>query len=135
MSHQSIEALPILLRMQATRDKQRAALHPATMERIGCWFRVISVPAPAPPWPAADPFSQLSEVEGQAMMYPDRAARIREAGRLPADLDFGALTGSGTTRPRYRTETTSLEPTSRDNVERIEPNLRPPAANARAACP
>ena len=63
------------------------------MERAGYWFREISVPAPAPdpvPPAEADPFSQLSEADRYAVIYPDRAARIRAAGGLPADLDFGA---------------------------------------------
>jgi hypothetical protein len=62
------------------------------MERAGYWFREITVPEPAldPVPPAeADPFSQLTEAEQYAVTYPDRAARIRAAGGLPADLDFG----------------------------------------------
>jgi hypothetical protein len=31
----------------------------------------------------------LTEAERYAVIYPDRAARIRAAGGLPADLDFG----------------------------------------------
>jgi hypothetical protein len=95
MARQSDAALRSLLRLQATREKQEAAMHPAAMERAGYWFCDISVPAPAPaPDPAppaeADPFSQLTEADRYAVMYPDRAARIRAAGGLPADLDFGA---------------------------------------------
>ena len=94
MARQSDAALRSLQRLQATREKQEAALHPAAMERAGYWFRDISVPAPAPdpaPPAEADPFSQLSEADRYAVMYPDRATRIRAAGGLPADLDFGAL--------------------------------------------
>ena len=93
MARQSDAALRSLQRMQATREKQEAALHPAAMERAGYWFRDISVPAPAPdpaPPAEADPFSQLTEAGRYAVMYPDRATRIRAAGGLPADLDFGA---------------------------------------------
>ena len=82
MARQSDAALRSLLRLQATREKQEAALHPAAMERDGYWFRDISVPAPAPAPPA--------EADRYAVMYPDRATRIRAAGGLPADLDFGA---------------------------------------------
>jgi hypothetical protein len=67
-------------------------VHPAAMERAGYWFRdAVPAPAPDPPPPAEpDPFSQLSEADRYAVMYPDRAVRIRAAGGLPADLDFGA---------------------------------------------
>ncbi len=61
-----------------------AALHPAAMERAGYWFR-DSVPEPVPP----DAFDALSEADQYATLYPDRAARIRAAGGLPARLDFG----------------------------------------------
>ena len=88
MARQSDAALRALLGMQATHEKQEAALHPVAMERAGYWFREISVPAPVPP-AAADTFSQLTEAERYAVIYPDRAARIRAAGGLPADLDFG----------------------------------------------
>ena len=66
MARQSDAALRSLLRMQATREKQLAALHPAAMERAGYWFREITVPEPAPdpvPPAEADPFSQLTEAE------------------------------------------------------------------------
>jgi hypothetical protein len=92
MARQSDAALRSLLRMQATREKQMAEQHPVAMERAGYWFREITVPAPAPdpaPPAAADPFTQLTEAERYAVIYPDRAARIRAAGGLPADLDFG----------------------------------------------
>jgi hypothetical protein len=62
------------------------------MERAGYWFHEIpaSAPAPEPAPPAAPaPFDQLTEAERYAVMYPDRAARIRAAGGLPAALDFG----------------------------------------------
>ena len=91
MSRQSDAALRLLRRMQSDREKQEAALHPAAMERAGYWFKEISVPAPAPdpvPPDDADPFSRLTEAEQYAVMYPDRAARIRAAGGLPAKLDF-----------------------------------------------
>jgi len=55
------------------------------------------VPAPAaaaPPPPAAaesEPAhaDTAAEARRYAVIYPDRAARIRAAGGLPADLDFG----------------------------------------------
>jgi hypothetical protein len=72
MARQSDAALRSLLRMQATREKQLAARHPAAMERAGYWFREIT-----------------AEAEQYAVTYPDRAARIRAAGGLPTDLDFG----------------------------------------------
>jgi hypothetical protein len=88
-------------RMQAERDKALAAMHPAAMERAGWWFRDASVPlaeppAPAPaepPEPAAQPpavdFAALTEAEQYALVYPDRARRIRAEGGLPARLDYG----------------------------------------------
>jgi hypothetical protein len=92
MSRQSDAALRTLLRMQAMREKQMAEIHPAAMERAGYWFHEIPVPAPAPePAPPADaaPFDQLTEAERYAVMYPDRAARIRAAGGLPPTPDYG----------------------------------------------
>ena len=73
------------------------------MERAGYWSRDISVPAPPAPdrRPAEpDPFSQLSEADRYAVMYPDRATRIRAAGGLPGrpgDWRAGARVG-----PRHR---------------------------------
>ena len=63
------------------------------MERAGYWFHEIPTPAPKPEpepaAPAAAPFDQLTEAERYAVLYPDRAARIRAAGGLPATPDFG----------------------------------------------
>jgi hypothetical protein len=49
------------------------------------------VPAPEPSSEPAPPpqFAELTEAERYVTLYPDRAARIRAAGGLPADLDFG----------------------------------------------
>src|SRR5271168_2567905 len=88
MSRQSDAALRSLLRIQARREKQKA----------GYWFKSVAVP-PNPP-AAAPPLSDQAvplrtetridaEAEPYAVMYPDRAARIRSAGGLPARLDFG----------------------------------------------
>ena len=92
MARQADSSLRTLRRMQADRDKALAAMHPAAMGRAGYWFHEVSVPAPAPQpaeaAPAAAP-AELDEVELYAVMYPDRAARIRAAGGLPPDLDFG----------------------------------------------
>jgi hypothetical protein len=102
MSRQSDAALRSLLRIQAIREKQETAMHPAAMERAGYWFKEIPVPAPSPshepataPQPAADaecdPIQADTDAEAElyAAIYPDRAARIRAAGGLPAKLDFG----------------------------------------------
>jgi hypothetical protein len=108
MARQSDSALRTLRRMQAERDKAFNEGHPATMGRAGYWFREVSVPAPAEPapWldpgdpgPAAppatepDPQPTPADIEADAKlyaaMYPDRVRRIRVAGGLPADLDFG----------------------------------------------
>jgi hypothetical protein len=92
MSRQSNAALRALLRIQETREKQMAETHPAAMERAGYWFHEIPTPAaepePAPP-AAASSFDQLTEAERYAVLYPDRAARIRAARGLPATPDFG----------------------------------------------
>jgi hypothetical protein len=121
MARQSNSALRTLLRMQATRDRQLAAMHPAAMERAGYWFREVSVPEPAAsrapadaPQPAETQSAKArpavaqsakhpsgeprpeptqaeidAEAERYAVIYPDRAARIRAAGGLPVRLDFG----------------------------------------------
>jgi hypothetical protein len=56
----------------------------------------VAPPAPAPaepPEPAADPpavdFAALTEAEQYALLYPDRARRIRAERGLPARLDYG----------------------------------------------
>ena len=100
MARQSDTALRSLQRMQATRDKQLAEQHPAAMERAGYWFKEIVPPDPTPPPPAVMPRDPAepepteadidAETELYAVMYPDRAERIRAAGGLPARLDFGA---------------------------------------------
>ena len=85
-ARQSDTALRSLLRIQVTREKQLAKLHPAAMEGAGWWFREAVVPAPAPelapePEPAELELTEAQldcEVELYAAMYPDRA-----------DLDFG----------------------------------------------
>src|SRR6185503_5106903 len=51
MARQADSATRTLLRIQALREKQEAALHPAAMERAGYWFKEISVPAPRRPPP------------------------------------------------------------------------------------
>jgi hypothetical protein len=51
MARQSDAALRSLLRFQAIREKQEAAMQPAALERAGYWFSDISVPAPAPTAP------------------------------------------------------------------------------------
>jgi hypothetical protein len=92
MSRQSNAALRALLRMQETREKQMAETHPAAMERAGYWFHEIPTPPPEPepaPPAAAAPFDQLTEAERYAVFYPDRAARIRASGGLPAAPNFG----------------------------------------------
>jgi hypothetical protein len=96
-----------LQRTQAMREKQEAAMHPAAMERAGWWFRDASVAEPDSAVPPADapepartaptavaaddePVADLArEAEAYAMIYPDRAALIREYGGLPARVTFG----------------------------------------------
>jgi hypothetical protein len=80
-----------LRRMQAERDKALAEMQPAAMERAGWWFREATVPAPAAQADNPDRFASLSEAEQYAVIYPDRARRIRAAGGLPNPLDFDPL--------------------------------------------
>jgi hypothetical protein len=104
MARHSDAALRALLRIQTTREKQEAAMHPAAMARAGYWFKEVSVPAPDPdPGPAPDADPGLSPAQPKSepepntdaearlytALYPDRVARIREAGGLPPRLDFG----------------------------------------------
>ena len=48
MARHSDAALRALLRIQTTREKQEAAMHPAAMARAGYWFKEVSVPGPDP---------------------------------------------------------------------------------------
>jgi hypothetical protein len=75
------------------------------MERVGYWFHDVSVdPPPTPPaatdlesapgqpptpQPAPRDFSEMTEAEQYAVLYPDRAALIRASGGLPPDHRFG----------------------------------------------
>jgi hypothetical protein len=61
------------------------------MERAGYWFKEATVPeTPPEPAPAEPPAqAELTEAEKYAVIYPDRAARIRVSRGLPARLDFG----------------------------------------------
>ena len=81
MARQADAALRSLLRIQTTREKQEAAMHPAAIERAGYWFRDASVPEPVPTQAGID-----AEAERYAVIYPDRAARIRAAVGLPTRL-------------------------------------------------
>ena len=100
MMRQEQSSLRALQRIQATREKAEAERNPAAMQRAGYWFKDVSVPLPEPspaqpePSSLADPsaseFTDLSEAEQYAAIYPERAARIRAHGGLPPRLDFGA---------------------------------------------
>ena len=100
MMRQEQSGLRALQRTQATREKAEAERNPAAMQRAGYWFKDVSVPLPEPspaqpePSSSADPsaseFTDLSEAEQYAAIYPERAARIRAHGGLPPRLDFGA---------------------------------------------
>lgn len=97
MARQSDLTLRLLVRMQAQRDKAFAAMHPGEMDRVGYWFREAGAPRPriATRRTARRPESQPTPAQIDAdaelyeVMYPDRARRIRAAGGLPPDLDFG----------------------------------------------
>jgi hypothetical protein len=99
MARQSDAALRALLRIQATREKQEAAMHPAAMGRAGYWFKEVSAPGPdrdpgpTPAQPKPEPKPAPPDIDAEARLYaalyPERVARIREAGGLPPHLDFG----------------------------------------------
>jgi hypothetical protein len=95
MTRQADTLLRTLRRMQAERDAALAKMHPAAMERAGYWFKPCEVPEPAasPPDPDAEGEPKVdivAEAQRYEVIYPVRAARIRAAGGLPPDLDFGA---------------------------------------------
>src|SRR5271165_164780 len=132
MARQADSSLRTLRRMQADRDKALAAMHPAAMERAGYWFHEISVPAPAPA-PA-----ELDEVELFEAMHPDRAARIRAAGGLPPDLDFGPPEPhivTGLLRTGAMSHAMGLNPTNRDSETESShrPGRLPAVGGANAA--
>jgi hypothetical protein len=107
MMRQADASIRTLLRMQAERQKAEDACRPAAMERAGYWFRSVTpVPQPAPE-PAEPPLpsregdrgrgpAELPKLEYGAMtpaerfvtLYPERAATILAAGRLPVSLAF-----------------------------------------------
>jgi hypothetical protein len=100
MARQSDAALRTLLRMQETRRKLEAAMHPEAMEQAGYWFKSVGVPAAPEPPPAAtpppgdaEPVRTEAQIDADAalyeVLYPDRVARILAAGGLPPRLDFG----------------------------------------------
>ena len=83
--------LRMLRRDQVAREKAETAMHPAAMERAGYWFRDASVPSPNRRRRCRFArFEDLTEAERYAIIYPDRARRIRAAGGLPKPHDFGA---------------------------------------------
>ncbi len=78
-------------RMQAEDAKALAESHPAAMERAGYWHKEIIIPEPpSEPEPVIDEdkFAKWTPPEQYAVLYPDRAARIRVARGLPSPLDF-----------------------------------------------
>jgi hypothetical protein len=144
MARQADATLRTLWRMQATREKQLDKMHPAAMERAGYWFRETSVPAPASsparaeaarPRPAEPQLTEPgidAEAERYAVIYPVRAARIRAAGGLPPDLDFGPPEPeivAGLLRTAAASHATRHDPTNRDNETELTPrSSQSPAA-------
>ena len=95
MMAQADRTLRTLIRMQAERQKAEDAMRPAVMQRAGYWFRSIEpepAPEPVPRPPAPDPprqeYSDMTEAERYAVLYPDRAACILAANGLPNDPRF-----------------------------------------------
>jgi hypothetical protein len=80
MARQSDAALRNLLRIQATREKQEAAMHPAAMERAGYWFQEISVPArDQTPAAAKSAAAQSAEAQSDGEPEPTQAGIDAEA--------------------------------------------------------
>jgi hypothetical protein len=145
MARQADSSLRTLRRMQADRDKALAAMQPAAMERAGYWFKETVAPAPpvpppdlaeAPePWPAEPKLTAAevdAEVERYAVIYPVRAARIRAAGGLPPDLDFGPPEPhifAGLLRTATVSHATPRNPANRDS-ETESSHMAPPMVNA-----
>ena len=74
--------------------------------------------APAPQPAEAAPAPALDEVELYEAMYPDRAARIRAAGGLPPDLDWGPPEPhivAGLLRTGAASHAARLNPANRDS--------------------
>jgi len=85
---QAQSALRSLRTDQAKREKAEAALHPIAMTRAGYWFRDVSVPALG----EGRGVDIAAEADQYAVIYPQRAARIRALGGLPNPCDFGPPT-------------------------------------------
>jgi hypothetical protein len=66
---------------------------PSARHRVGRATNIdrqLPGPAPSPAQPKSEPEPDIdAEVRLYAALYPDRVARIREAGGLPPRLDFG----------------------------------------------
>jgi hypothetical protein len=130
MARQADSTLRTLRRMQADRDKALAAMHPAAMGRAGYWFHEVSVPAPAPQPAEAAPAS--APAEHAEVINPDRAARMRAAGGLPPDLDFGPPGPhivAGLLRTGAASHATPRNPAKRDS-ETESSSTAPPMVNA-----
>lgn len=95
-------ALRALEQRQDKRERELDKLTPYDEHGRPCYtHRDISVPepepappaSPEPPEPSDQPqppaFEAMSEAEQYAVLYPDRAARIRAARGLPQPLTFG----------------------------------------------
>ncbi|HET7880730.1 MAG TPA: hypothetical protein VFL55_07570 [Acetobacteraceae bacterium] len=117
MARQADAQLRMLLRVQATREKADAASAPHVQgERRG-----MHKAEAAQPWPAEPDLTEReidAEAELYAVMYPDRAARIRAASGLPPDLDFGPPEPHivvGLLRSCDASRAVGLNPGNRDN--------------------
>ena len=108
MMRQSQGAMRTLLRLQAARQKIEAD---ATAAGRAAWTehcaaghmaqalpggRPASMPPPPPPEPTPEPrrttepvIDPIAAAEEYAQIYPERAALIRRAGRVPDNVSFG----------------------------------------------
>ena len=117
MARQADATLRMLLRVQA--DREKALTAPAA--HVQGERRGMHKAEAAHPWPAEPELTNAeidAEAELYAVMYPDRAARIRAASGLPPDLDFGPPEPHivvGLLRSCDASRTVGLNPGNRDN--------------------
>ena len=121
MMRQSQGAIRTLLRLQAARQKietdATAAGRAAWTEHCAAEYmaqalpggRAASMPPPPPPEPVPEPVEDDEPVidpivaaEEYAQIYPERAALIRRAGRVPDNVSFGRARGLAGARAGHR---------------------------------
>jgi hypothetical protein len=114
MARQSDAALRNLLRIQATREKQEAAMHPAAMERAGYWFQEISVPArDQTPAAAKSAEAQSAEAQSDGEPEPTQAGIDAEAELYARSTPI--VPRASAKRAACRSASTSARPSQRSS--------------------